>query len=351
MQLPEQQNKLLICLLAIVVTFLTACSNAQAADALAEEKWLTSAHADKTSASFTAWDPAQIPENCARCHSTPGYRDFLGLDGATAGQVDQPAPIGTTVECAACHNKVAGNKDTSLQPSGIELTGLGGNATCLDCHQGRAAGNSIDEAIGDLDDDTVNADLRFPNVHNNPAGPLQYGVEAHGGYEYKGRQYAGRYDHVLQFETCVACHDAHALTVDAQKCSVCHLGITSPDDLAEIRVSNTDYDGDGNTEESLAGEIDTLRERLLLAIRLYARTTEGLDDIVFKDTRPYFFDPSGESYATWTPRLLRAAYNYHYATKGIGSYAHNAPYTIQLLSDSLDDLGAGIFPIRRPASE
>jgi hypothetical protein len=54
---------------------------------------------------------------------------------------------------------------------------------------------------------------------------------------------------------------------------------------------------------------------------------------------PYLFDEAGERYATWTPRLLRAAYNYQYASKDPGAFAHNGKYVIQVLYDSLEDLG------------
>ena len=76
---------------------LSACSVVEASDEEIEEQWLTSAHADAESRAFTRWDdddPAEIPESCAKCHSTYGYRDFLGLDGSTPGQVDQPVPVG-----------------------------------------------------------------------------------------------------------------------------------------------------------------------------------------------------------------------------------------------------------------
>jgi len=37
--------------------------------------------------------------------------------------------------------------------------------------------------------------------------------------------------------------------------------------------------------------------------------------------------------------LLRAAYNYQYAMKDPGAFAHNGKYVIQALYDSLEDLG------------
>lgn len=42
-----------------------------------EAQWAGSAHADKTAEAFVHWnedDPQEVPANCAKCHSTPGFR-------------------------------------------------------------------------------------------------------------------------------------------------------------------------------------------------------------------------------------------------------------------------------------
>ena len=43
-------------------------------------------------------------------------------------------------------------------------------------------------------------------------------------------------------------------------------------------------------------------------------------------------------YASWTPRLLRAAYNYQFLGKDPGAFAHNPRYATQITYDSLEDL-------------
>ncbi|MCB1404024.1 MAG: polyheme membrane-associated cytochrome C, partial [Rhodobacteraceae bacterium] len=43
-------------------------------------------------------------------------------------------------------------------------------------------------------------------------------------------------------------------------------------------------------------------------------------------------------YASWTPRLLRAAYNYQFLAKDPGAFAHNPRYATQITYDSLEDL-------------
>jgi hypothetical protein len=47
-------------------------------------------------------------------------------------------------------------------------------------------------------------------------------------------------------------------------------------------------------------------------------------------------------YKAWTPRLIKAAYNYQFVVKDPGAYAHNPTYATDLLHDSLADLGAKV---------
>ena len=133
------------------------------------EEWAASGHADAEAEAFRHWDeddPQQVPESCAKCHSSPGYLDFIGADGSEIGKVDQPAPVDTVIDCDACHNAVTLKMDSVVMPSGIELTGLGREARCMQCHQGRASKFSVDGAIekaNPADVDTVSEDLGFIN--------------------------------------------------------------------------------------------------------------------------------------------------------------------------------------------
>jgi hypothetical protein len=327
---------------------ITACEGQKAVSAASETAWKESAHADAEAGAFTNWDdkdPPEIPANCAKCHSTPGYRDFLGLDGATAGQVDKAVPTGTTVECDACHNEVSLEKDSAIMPSNEELTGLGRNSDCLECHQGRASMVQVVETLTDLPPDDVNNDISGPGVHNSPVGPTEYGTLALGGYEYEGKSYSGQYGHVVEFDTCIECHDQHALLIDPERCSACHLGVETAADFRQIRSTNVDYDGDGDISEGLASEIATLEDKLWLAIEVYIASADDLDELVV--TRR-FVDGNGDSYSTWTPRLLRAAFNYQFSALGKGGYVHNPQYIIQLLYDSIEDIGGSLSGLNRP---
>ena len=78
------------------------------------EQWQGSAHAAFDTEPFRHWDeddPAEVPTSCAKCHSSTGYQDYLGADGTEANVVDNPAPLGTVVDCVACHNDVTLTKD------------------------------------------------------------------------------------------------------------------------------------------------------------------------------------------------------------------------------------------------
>ena len=104
-----------------MMTALIACADLKAAESSVEvpflERWAGSGHADATAEAFIHWDgdnPAEVPTNCAKCHSTLGFQDFMGADGTAAGTVDNPAPIGSTIECVACHNDATALLEASI---------------------------------------------------------------------------------------------------------------------------------------------------------------------------------------------------------------------------------------------
>lgn len=327
------------------------------------DQWAGSGHADAAAEAFVHWDeddPAQVPEDCAKCHSTPGHLDFLGVDGSAAGTVDQPAPIGTTIECVACHNDVTLTKTSVIMPSGVEITGLGDEARCMECHQGRNSTVGVDEAIAQAavsDEDTVSADLSFQNIHYYAAAATKYGTVAKGGYEYEGNTYDANFAHVDAFDTCIECHDSHTLELKVEACTDCHTGVSTVEDLRNIRMEGSlvDFDGDDNLDEGIYFELQGMQELLFQAIQAYAEEVGGKSVAYDVSTYPYFFidtNANGQADAdeaafpnrfdAWTPRLIKAAYNYQTSLKDPGAYAHGGKYIIQLLHDSIADLNTAI---------
>ena len=323
------------------------------------EDWAESGHGDWAAEAFTHWnDDGEISTSCAKCHSEGGFLDFLGADGSAAGTVDAAAEIGTVVSCATCHNDKAGELASVTFPSGEEVTGLGAEARCLACHQGRESTVSVNEAIDGAgmaeDPDTVSADLGFKNIHYFAAGATQYGTLAKGGYEYADQLYDRRFVHVEEMGTCIGCHDQHSLEVREESCADCHGGARDRNGFEEIRMVSSlasDYDGDGDLEEGVFHEIEGLKTLLYAAIQAYAGEVVGLAIVYEGHTYPYFFidtdgdgvaDPEeagyGNRYNAWTARLVRATFNYQFSMKDPGGFAHNAKYLIQLLYDAIDDL-------------
>ncbi|RPJ39422.1 MAG: hypothetical protein EHM35_02425, partial [Planctomycetaceae bacterium] len=310
---------------------------------------------------FNDWNdanPAVVPTGCARCHSSTGYQDYLGADGSAAGVVDKAPPVGTVIDCAACHNAATATLSSVTFPSGVEVKDLGAEARCMTCHQGRQSTVSVDTSIAKNADpnkpDAASEKLGFANMHYFAAGATQYGGITKGGYQYAGKAYDVKFAHVVGFDTCIDCHDQHSLEVRLEECAVCHPGAQKREDLKKIRMiaSAHDYDGDGDVLEGVAGEIETLQAALYAALQAYA-TKAGAPIIYDSHSHPYFFkdtdangkvDPneavSANQYKSWTPRLLKAAFNYQVSWKDPGAFAHNAKYIIQLLFDSIEDLDA-----------
>ncbi len=321
---------------------------APAADAILQA-WLASPHADSTSQSFRHWDnDGQIPGTCAVCHSTPGAVSYMEGPQTVAGVIDHPVPTGTTVECAACHSPGAQALTEVLFPSGERVPAANSSAVCSVCHQGRASGARVDTATAALDADEVSTELGFINIHYAAAAATNLGGLVRGGYQYEGRDYAGPFAHVEGLNTCVACHGAHESTLTLDRCTTCHQGAT---DFRAIRTTPLDILGDGDTGAGIAHVIDRLHDRLLDAIMTYAAEVNGAPILYSDAAFPYFFNDTnangtvddGEAifpnrYASWSPRLLRAAYNYQFVAKDHGAFSHNAHYAIQLMIDSLEDL-------------
>lgn len=332
---------------------------------LYEDVWGSSAHADRRAEAFTHWDeddPREIPIDCAKCHSTPGYLDFLGVDGTEVGRVDNAAQTGTTVTCYVCHNSATADMDRVVFPSGAEITGLHAEARCIQCHQGRASTVTVNDAIAEAGlthDDTVGEELGFVNSHYHVAGAVVFGTEVQGAYEYDGETYHGRFTRAEDFFSCIRCHNEHSLELKFETCGECHT--SAKEEAQDIRVDTTDYDGDGDIEEGIVGEIETIHRALYAAIQTYASDEVEMPIVYDSHVYPYFFldsNDNGEvdpdeavypnSYHAWTPRLLRAAYNYQFVSKDPGAFAHNPDYVIQVLYDSLADVGGDVTDMARP---
>ncbi len=340
------------------------------------EVWQKSGHADKMAEAFRHWDQektSEVPTSCAKCHSSGGFQDFLGADGSKAGAVDKPAANNTVVDCIACHNTAAAQHDAVTFPSGVTLTGLGYEARCMECHQGRESTVSVNnqitgtfklDPVKDLDTvvkpmvetkdgKAVTTTFGFRNVHYFAAAATQYGTLVKGGYEYDGESYDGKFQHPAPFNTCVGCHDQHAPELNIEQCGTCHQGVKTVEDLARdpherladgLQRQRRREGRDPGRVRGPAGEAADRDQGLRQGSREGRhRLRRGHLPLLLRGRECQRQARQGEkSYSTWTPRLLKAAYNYQVAGKDPGAFAHNAKYIIQLMHDSINDLNEKI---------
>jgi hypothetical protein len=313
------------------------------------EAWLAGPHSNYRSESFTHWnEEGEVPPACAACHSETGVLDWLGTDGSGPLSIDQPATINTVIGCAACHVSEAEALDAVPFPSGVTIDRLGTSATCSLCHQGRAATDTVAAATDGLPPDEIAAELGFINVHYGVAAAVMHGADVRGGFQYEGQTYVGRFAHVPSAGTCVACHEPHTTEVATDGCVACHQGIT---EISAIRTRHADFDGDGAVDTGIRDEIAGVHAILYRAIQAYAQQITGVPIGYTAHSYPYFFnDSNGDGtigdaesvfpnrYASWTPRLLQAAYNYQMVAKDGGAWVHNPAYALQILHDSVKSL-------------
>jgi hypothetical protein len=309
--------------------------------------WFRSSHANAASEAFRHWDDdGEVRAACATCHSGEGFRDFHGLDGTEVGVVNGPINVGGVVDCGTCHNAGLAEITEITLPSGVIHPVTGVEASCLTCHQGRAAGVTVQQATANLALDEPNTTLRFINPHYATAAATWLGGYGRSGYQYDGLDYSGRFFHARPVASCNSCHEPHTLEVAFEPCLTCH----EADSPQDIRIARQSYDGSGNTSVGIRSDIMSNSATLLAMIEDYTTKVVGAP-VLYDGTRhPYFFaDTNGDggidmvdgkpvAYEAWTPRSLRTAFNWKLVTADPGNYAHNPQYALELLYDSIRDL-------------
>ncbi len=370
-----------------------------------------SGHFDTSADAYTDWNATDVvSSSCVRCHSVAGFEFKLkyGID-ATIGQETIAGMSceschtvgadftddGTNVPAlkTLLNNKLEFSYPTTAtsaeKNAKAQSAGAGDNSyLCMTCHLGRQSQLSVDAAIA-----AAATTLNFPHVHYFPAGAVQYGRWANVGYQYAAKTYAARWNHTPGYDTsptpnfaatsnntwnvamassgkCTFCHmneGSHEFKPEVAHCDDCHT-FTDPADISTInRLANFNgnYDGDAATT-TLKQEIAAIAAKLYARIVVYA-PTEGQGPIVLDaHTSPYWYKDNGKGggivgdgirQATETDRytfaktpgnLVKACYNYLLFERDPGAWAHNSLYQIQLMIDSLENIGGDLTGLNRP---
>ena len=311
--------------------------------------WARSGHSDAASGAFSNWnDAGVIPPVCSVCHSGAGFRSLHGLDGSAPGLPTQPVKAGGVVDCETCHNAGLASITAISLPSGISHPVDGGEVSCMTCHQGRAAGATVSRAVDGKAEDAADPALTFVNPHYATAAATLLGGYGGMGYHYPGKDYSGRFLHARPVASCASCHDPHSLDVAEETCLTCHVSGKA----ADIRISRISFDGSGDLRKGIRSDISANAGRLLTMIEDYAAKVVGVPVHYDGSRSPFFFvDANGDGvadqangkpvpYNAWSPRMLKAAYNWKFVGSDAGIHVHNPHYALELLYDSIENLAA-----------
>ena len=324
---------------------------------------------------FRHWDAeGEVPAGCAKCHSAGGLPEFhenagtlVVTQSASRSRALSPSRLPTASCARPAMTRPTGPSGTRVVnvpfPSGVSLTfstekDADGNLLpvdanlCIECHQGRESTVTVNNYLGDKPVDTPDPKISFKNVHYFAAGATLFGDAAKGAYQYDGQTYVGQ-NTTHPLNKCTDCHDVHQLSVKVDACKGCHTNVAGVEDLEKIRFATdtTDWNGNGDVTEGMSVEIDWLPPRRCTQPSRHMPRRAAPRSSTTPAAYPYWFvdaDKDGKAdmgdkgpvgYNAWTPRLLKAAYNYQYSIKDPGAFAHNPKYVMQFLYDSIKDLG------------
>jgi hypothetical protein len=148
---------------------------------------------------------------------------------------------------------------------------------------------------------------------------------------------------------------SHSFEVElTATCAQCHPSALTIDDITPAFRPEDNWDGDPATKPK--AEVAVFAARLYAAIQTYCAAA-GNPTAYNGASYPYWFkdpnmngavDPNEKTAMRFDSKSLRAAFNYQFYQKEPGAWAHNNPYIVQILYDSIEDLGGSLVGLTRP---
>ncbi|MDB6038769.1 MAG: hypothetical protein JWM99_2610 [Verrucomicrobiales bacterium] len=311
-------------------------------------EWNSSLHSHTTR---TPSGPGR--ENCVRCHTAAGFRNFTEFAGSNT-----PYATNTVYEpitCAACHDPHDATNPHQLRaankytlPEGTTVTNVGSGALCMTCHHSRNGEATQNVANYKLGKPTWAGGSSF-GPHDSTAGDMVEGVNA---ITYGKVIPSGSHSAVIP-NVCVGCHmqpvapthpaytkaggHTYSMTYD-----VVNGGVTNSVDLVDVCIkchgpikdfnfARKDYDGDG-VIDGVQTEIQHLLNNLS---RMLPSSTYRADGNYIADG---LVKSSISVKTNWQTRFLQAAWNFQFVSVEGSRGVHNAPYAVGVLKASIADL-------------
>ncbi len=184
--------------------------------------WFRSAHANAAAEAFRHWDEDRgNPPACAICHSGEGFQSTVST-AASPASPRRPSTRAGSSTARHVTTRALRRSPRSRCPSGLMHPVNGVEASCMTCHQGRTAGVTVAEAVGDLPDDSPNPELRFVNPHYATAAASMALGHGAAGYHYEDATIPAGFSTPGPSRRAVSCHQPHTLEVAFEPCLTCH---------------------------------------------------------------------------------------------------------------------------------
>ena len=310
-------------------------------------EWNISGHAKRWGLASSGPILSSSRNNCLRCHTAPGFADFLDNSGST--NVYATNFVFEAITCQACHDPHDASNPHQLRTAlnytladGTVVTNAGDGGFCLNCHHSRngSATNNVANFKAGLP--TWPGGSSF-GTHDSPQGDMLEGANA---ITYNQAIPSSAHRYAIT-NTCAGCHmqtfastdpaylkaGGHTFhmsysvvtngvtnSVDATAvCSQCHGSVDSFD------MVRSDYNGDGVIEG-----VQTEVQHLLDKLSTLLPNTNGIVDGTVKS--------SLSVKTNWSIPFLNAAYNWQFVSMDGSMGVHNAPFAVGLLKASIADL-------------
>jgi hypothetical protein len=311
-------------------------------------EWNSSLHAHTTR---TPSGPGR--EQCVRCHTAPGFRNFI--ENAETATPYVTNTVYEAITCAACHDPHDASNPHQLRaankytlPEGTTVTNVGLGALCMECHHSRngAATNNVYNYQHGLP--TWAGGSSF-GPHDSTAGDMVEGVNA---ITYGKVIPSGSHSAVIP-NVCVGCHMQPVALTDlafgqagghtySMTYKVVTGGVTNELDKVDVCVkchgpiegfnfARKDYDGDG-VIDGVQTEVQHLLDNLS---RLLPNSTYRADGNYVADG---LVKSSITVKTNWQTKFLNAAWNWQFVNVEGSRGVHNAPYAVGVLRASIADL-------------
>jgi hypothetical protein len=289
--------------------------------------------------------------NCVRCHTAPGFAQYIAHAGNTNTYATNT--VYEAITCAACHDPHDATNPHQLRaantytlPEGTTVTNAGLGALCMNCHHSRngAAETNVYNFAHGLP--TWAGGSSF-GPHDSTAGDMVEGVNA---ITYGKYIPSSAHSYVVT-NVCVTCHMQPVATTDpafgkagghtfsmtytvgsntnaidkVDVCVKCHGPISGFD------FARKDYDGDGNIQ-GVQTEVQNLLNRLstLLPGSAYRADGNYVADGLVKS--------SISAKTNWQTKFLNAGWNWQFVNVEGSKGVHNASYAVGVLKASIADL-------------